>query len=86
MSKVQPLGDRVVAEPQEAGDKTASGFYLPEDAKEKPKIAKVTAVGKEVKEVKKGDLILHNEYSTFKIEATEYIVAKEEDILAVIGK
>lgn len=85
MSKVQPLGDRIVAIPQEASEKTSSGFYLPEDAKEKPKLAKVEAVGKDVKEVKKGDVVLHNEYTTFKIDGTEYVVAKEEDILAVVN-
>jgi chaperonin GroES len=45
---IQPLADYVVALPEEAEAKTASGFYVPESAKEKPKISKVVAVGKEV--------------------------------------
>lgn len=86
MSKLTPLADRVVAEPVETGSKTASGLYLPSDAKEKSQLAKVTAVGKEVKEIKVGDTVLYKEFSsdTPKIDGKEYVIIKEEDILAVI--
>ncbi len=86
MANIQPLDDRVVAKPKEASAKTTSGIYLPSDAKEKPQMAKVVAVGKNVKEVKKGDTILHGQYSTneVKVDGSEYIILKEEDILAVI--
>lgn len=86
MSKLTPLSDRIVAEPVEAGSKTASGFYLPSDAKEKSQLAKVTAVGKDVKEVKTGDTILYKEFAsdTPKIDGQEYVILKEEDVLAVI--
>lgn len=86
MSSIKPLADRLVAEPQEASAKTSSGIYLPSDAKEKPQTAKVLAVGKDVKEIKKGDVILHGSYSgeKVKIEATEYIILKEEDVLGVV--
>lgn len=86
MSKIQPLADRIVAQAVEASDKTASGFYLPQDAKEKPQMAKVVAVGKDVKEVKKGDTIVYPKYGTteIKVDADEYILLKEEDVLGVI--
>jgi len=86
MSQLQPLADRVVAEPQEASDKTSAGLYLPTDAKEKSQIAKVVATGKDVKEVKKGDTILYKEFGADnpKIDGKEYVVLKEEDVLAVV--
>jgi chaperonin GroES len=86
MAKVQPLADRIVAQAEEASDKTASGFYLPEDAKEKPQMAKVVTVGKDVSEVKKDDTIVYPKYGTTEvtIEGTEYMILKEEDVLGVV--
>jgi len=86
-AKIQPLADYVVAVGEEAETKTASGLYLPEKAAEKPKVAKVVAVGKEVKQVKVGDRILYKSYSTtdVKVEAEEYILVKEEDVLATVN-
>jgi chaperonin GroES len=85
-SPLKPLGDRVVAVREETSNKTASGLYLPENAKEKSVIAKVEAVGPEVKTLKKGDRIVYKEYSTteLKVESTEYILVKEEDVLATL--
>lgn len=85
-SNLQPLADYVVAQAEEAANKTASGLYLPENAAEKPKTAKVIAVGKEAKQVKAGDVIVYKSYSTteIKIEKKEYILVKEEDILATV--
>lgn len=85
-SPIKPLGDRVVAVREEAATKTASGLYLPDNAKEKPVLAKVVAVGKDAKAVKTGDKILYKEYSTteVKIDGTEYLIVKEEDILATV--
>lgn len=85
-SPITPLGDRVVAVREEAATKTASGLYLPDNAKEKPVVAKVTAVGKDVKGVKTGDKILYKEYSTteIKIDGSEYLIVKEEDILGTV--
>ncbi|HEV2403470.1 MAG TPA: co-chaperone GroES [Candidatus Saccharimonadales bacterium] len=84
--KIQPLSDYVVAEPEEAVTKTASGLYLPEKAAEKPKVAKVLAVGKDVKQVKMGDRIIAKSYSQtdIKVDNTEYMLVKEEDILATV--
>lgn len=85
-SPIKPLGDRVVATRIEAQSQTASGLYLPDQAKEKPVVATVEAVGKDVKNVKTGDKILYKEYSTteIKIDGTEYLIVKEEDILATV--
>jgi chaperonin GroES len=85
-TKIQPLAEYVVAAQEEAETKTASGIYLPDKAAEKPKIAKVLAVGKKVKEVVVGDRILYKSYSTteVKVGADEYILVKEEDILATV--
>ena len=84
--KLQPLADWVVAEQEEAVTKTASGLYLPDKAAEKPKIAKVLKVGSKVKDVKAGDRIVYKSYSTteLKINGTEYILVKEEDVLATV--
>ncbi len=85
-SALQPLGDYVVAQAEEAESKTASGLYLPEKAAEKPKTAKVVAVGKDAKQVKPGDRIVYKSYSTteVKVGSDEYILVKEEDILATV--
>ena len=82
---LKPLKDRVVAVVEKPLEKTKSGILLGE-AKEKPAYAVVESVGPEVKEVKKGDKIVYKEYSTteIKIEDIEYIVLKEEDVLATM--
>ena len=84
--KIYPLADYVVAAQEEAETKTASGLYLPDKAAEKPKIAKVVAVGKNVKEVKVADRILYKTYSTteVKVGSDEYILVKEEDVIATL--
>ena len=83
---IKPLADRVVATRVEAAEKTASGLYLPDNAKEKPVMAEVQAVGPDVKNVKVKDKILYKEYSTteIKIDGTEYLLVKEEDILGTL--
>lgn len=84
---LQPLADRVVAVKEEVKSKTASGLYLPESAKEKSSVAIVKAVGKEVKDVKVGDKIVYKEYSTteLKVDGTEYLIVREEDVLATLA-
>lgn len=83
---LQPLGDYVVAVGEEAQTKTASGLYLPDKAQEKPKTAKVVAVGPNAKQIKSGDRIVYKSYSTteVKIGKDEYILVREEDILATV--
>ncbi len=81
-----PMGEYVVAENEATEEKTASGLYLPEQAKEKSSIARVLAVGKDVKGLKVGDRIVYKSYSTtdVKVESKDYIIIKEEDILATV--
>ena len=83
---LQPLADYVVAQAEAAETKTASGLYLPEKTAEKPKTAKVVAVGAEVKQVKVGDRIIYKSYSPteIKVGKEEYIIVKEEDVLATV--
>jgi len=86
--KIQPLADNVVAEQDAAEPKTASGIFLSAQATEKPKTAKVLSVGAKVTSVKKGDRILYKSYSTtdVRLEGTDYILLKEEDILATVNE
>jgi chaperonin GroES len=83
---LQPLGDYVVAQAEEADSKTASGIYLPSNAQEKPKTAKVVAVGPLAKQVKVGDRIVYKSYSNtdVKVGKDEFILVKEEDVLATV--
>ncbi len=96
--KIKPLGDRVVIETlaEEKGGKTKSGLYLPETVdKERPEQGKVIAVGpgklnEEGKRipvsVKKGDIVLFTKYgpNELKVDGKEYLIAREEDILAIL--
>ena len=81
-----PLADRIVAKAVEAEAKTASGILLTEQAREKTQLAEVVAIGKDVKEVKVGDKIVYSEYgpNRFKQGSDEYLIVKEEDVLAVV--
>ncbi len=83
---IHPLADYVVAQAEEAESKTASGLYLPDNAKEKPKTVKVVAVGPDVKDVKVDDRIIYKGYSetTVKVGKDEYILVKQEDVLATV--
>jgi Co-chaperonin GroES (HSP10) len=84
--KLNPIGERIVAQSIETENKTASGLYLPEAAKEKSKIAEVMAIGGDVKNIKTGDKIVYKEYATtdMKVDGTNYIILKEEDVLATV--
>ena len=84
---ITPLGDRVVAVREQAQEKTASGLYLPDNAKEKPVMARVVAVGKDASDVNVDDRIIYKEYATteLKIDGTEYLIVKEEDILGTVA-
>ena len=93
--KITPLADRIVVERLEAEEKTAGGIVLPDTAKEKPKQGKVIAVGEgkvlesgEVAKpaVKKGDVVLFSSYAgtEVKVDGKEYLIMKEDDVLAVL--
>lgn len=81
---IQPLGDRIVAKKQEKKTQTASGIFLPDSAKEKPVAAEVVAIGPKVENITIGDEIIYREYAPteLKIDNIEYLVIKEEDVLA----
>ena len=92
--KLVPLGDKVVLKQLEAEETTKSGIVLPGQAKEKPQQAEVIAVGpggmidgKEVSMlVEAGDKVIYSKYAGTEVEldGTEYLVVKQNDILAVI--
>jgi chaperonin GroES len=95
---IKPLGDRVLIEPlrDHKEGKTDFGIYLPETVeKERPEKGKIIAVGdgkvdengKEIPmRVKKGDVVIFTKYgpSEIKVDGKEYLIAREEDILAII--
>jgi chaperonin GroES len=84
---IHPLADYIVAQTEQAETKTASGLYLPDKSQEKPKVAKVMAVGPSAITVKVGDKILYKSYSTtdVKVGTENYILVKEEDVLATVA-
>jgi chaperonin GroES len=92
MSKVNitPLADRVLVEPAAAEEKTASGLYIPDTAKEKPQSGVVIAVGSGKKDepltVKAGDKILYGKYSGTEItvDGKDYLIMRESDIYAIV--
>ncbi len=89
---LEPLGDRVIVEPGEGEEKTASGIVIPDTAKEKPQEGKVLAVGpgryEEGKlvplDVKPGDTVIYSKYggTEVKVGGKEYLILSERDILA----
>lgn len=87
-AKVQPLADYVVAVAEEAQTKTASGLYLPGGAAEKPKVAKVVAIGAAVADVKVGDRVLYkNEYeaTNVKVDGEAFIIIYQKNIIATVN-
>lgn len=85
-TKIQPLADYVVAQQEEAETKTASGLYIPGGAQEKPKVAKVLAIGDAVANVKVGDRIIYGGYSNtdIKMDGETFMLIKEENIFATV--
>ena len=94
---LQPLGDRVIVKPlSEEDNKTPSGIYIPDTAKEKPQEGEVVAVGPgkrldngSVQEMglKKGDKILFSKYggTDVKVDGEDYLIMREDDILGVLA-
>lgn len=87
---IKPLSDRVLIEPLPAETKTASGIFIPDTAKEKPQKGIVVALGKGTKDhemtVNVGDTVLYGKYAgtELKLEGKDYLMMREEDILAII--
>ena len=94
---LNPLEDRIVVQPLEAEQTTASGLVIPDTAKEKPQEGKVIAVGpgrfdeagtKRVPmDVKVGDKVLYGKYSGTEvtIDGEQYLILRESDVLAIVG-
>ena len=93
---IRPLGDRILVKRTEAEEKTAGGILLPESAKEKPKEGKVISLGdgkqldngeRSTFSLKKNDRVLFSAYAgtEVKFDGDEYLIMREEDVLAVIG-
>ena len=94
--KIRPVGDRVVVRPAAKEEVTKSGIVIPDTAKEKPQEGTVVAVGagrlldngdRAPIDLREGDRVLFAKYggTEFKLDGEEYLVLKENDILAVIG-
>jgi chaperonin GroES len=92
---LKPLGDRLIVEPIEQEEMTASGIVIPETAKEKPMQGKVIAIGPGARQeggsriamdVSKGDTVLYAKYAgtEVKIENKKYLILKETDVLAIV--
>lgn len=92
---LRPLHDRVLVKRLEEGESQVGGIIIPDSAKEKPQQAEVKAVGsgkllengeRATPEVKAGDRILFGKYSgsEVKIEGTEYLILREDEILAIL--
>ena len=93
---IRPLYDRILVQRLEDEQQSAGGIIIPDSAKEKPQQAKVVAVGKGKRlddgtivesDVKPGDKILFGKYSgaEVKMDGEEYLILREDEILAIIG-
>lgn len=87
--KIKPLDDRVLLEPAEAEEKTASGLIIPDSAKEKPRIGTIIAVGTDEdlrEKVEEGSKVLFAKYGGDDVEMNgkEYRILQRSDILAVV--
>jgi chaperonin GroES len=94
--EIKPLSDHILIEPIKGEEKTKSGILLPDTAeKERPEQGKVIATGPGRKtsagkiidmDIKKGDKVLFTKYgpTEIKVDGKEYLIAKSEDILAII--
>lgn len=95
MASIKPLGDRVVVRPQPAEEKTASGLFIPDTAKEKPQRGTVLAVGPGKVEngtkvdmtVSEGDIVLYGKYSGTEIamDNEDVLIMRESDILGIVN-
>lgn len=95
--KITPLGERIVIKVLESEEKTKSGIFIPDTAKEKPQMGEVMAVGsgrvlengqKIALDVKVGDKVLFAKYAgtEVKLDGEEYMVLKESDVLAIVNQ
>ncbi|RMH66946.1 MAG: co-chaperone GroES [Cyanobacteria bacterium J003] len=96
VSTVKPLGDRIFVKVAESEERTAGGILLPDNAREKPQVGEVTAVGpgkltedgkSQPMDVKVGDKVLYSKYAgtEVKLGGEDYVLLSEKDILAIVG-
>lgn len=96
VASVKPLGDRILVKVQEAEDKTTGGIFLPDSAQEKPQVGEVTQVGSGKRtddgkiqpiDVQVGNKVLYSKYAgnELKLNGEEFILLREQDILAVVS-
>jgi len=94
-TKIRPLDDRVLVKPSEAEERTSSGIFLPEGAKEKPMTGKIVAVGpgklnddgtRTAVTVRKGDTVVYGKYGGTEVELNgeEHMLVRESELLGVI--
>jgi len=94
MTSIKPLGDRVVVQPKPADEKTESGLYIPDSAKEKPQKGTVKSVGPGRVEngtqidmtVEEGQEVLYGKYAGTEVtlDGDEYLIMRESDIFGII--
>jgi len=94
-SKIRPLQDRIIVQRLESEEKTSSGLYIPDSAKEKPQQGRVIATGKgkvrddgtiQPLDLSVGEKILFGKYAgtEIKIDGVEYLIMREDDVLGVV--
>lgn len=83
---LKPLKDRLLVSYLDKEEKTAGGIIIPDTAKERPQKGKVEAIGKEVEDIKVGNVIMFKTYSpdNIKMEGKEYGILKMEDVMGII--
>ena len=94
MANIKPLSDRVVVKAEKAEEKTSSGLYIPDTAKEKPQRGRIVSVGPGRVEngtkidmtVKAGDTVLYGKYAgnEITIDGEEFLIMRETDILGIV--
>lgn len=94
-TKIKPLSDRVLVQPEPAEEKTSSGIIIPDTAKEKPQEGTVVAAGPGKVEngtkidmsVKEGDKVLYGKYSGTEVtlDGEDYLIMRESDILGIVS-
>ena len=96
--KLKPLEDRIIVQPSEAEETTASGLVIPDTAKEKPVVGTVVAVGpgkfnedgdaRVPVDVAVGDMVIYSKYggTEVKVEGEDYLILSARDVLAVLSK
>ena len=83
---IEPMGEMVLLEMENAPEKTESGLLLPEEAREKMNVGKVVAIGPDVKGLNIDDPVIYRQYSGTKVEwlGIEYMLIKSEDLQAKV--